>query len=90
MIMMDWTEAAADDIYCTMADEGVTRELIQEIIQDHCPFKQGVIYVPFRKCERCAGIGEVSCDSIYHCDDPEDGYLTCPSCNGMKFIVEAE
>jgi hypothetical protein len=34
-------------------------------------------------CNRCGGSGEVTCDSVYHCEDPDDGNVTCPDCGGQ-------
>jgi hypothetical protein len=51
-----------------------------------CNCKPGVSEKPTaaqdEKCERCHGCGEVTCDSIHHCEDPEDGFLECPDCGG--------
>lgn len=34
------------------------------------------------KCLRCGGCGEVECDNVFHCEDPDDGFVTCPHCLG--------
>ena len=39
------------------------------------------------KCPRCNGSGEVTCDSIYGCEDPDDGYLTCLDCHGTGSVA---
>jgi hypothetical protein len=35
------------------------------------------------KCRRCNGSGEVSCDSVFDCGDPNDGEVNCPDCGGI-------
>lgn len=62
----DWIGDSVDEIVSTICEEPVSREDLKEIIKKHCPFEEGVAYVPYtepplliciscRNTESCAG-----------------------------------
>lgn len=83
MITSDWVTAAAKEIY---GGSDSSPELIAEVIEKHCPFKQGVAYqevesvFPQHEWSYNSGLGQ------YFCDQCGRSLVTAtPTCSGSAF-----